>query len=92
VRQVAGEALESAEAMGKVLDGDRWKANIERFPRLAPMTRWIEQQVDIRAEFARASDAVAKAVRAFFARSLEFLVGIFVTRCCWPPGARSSCR
>ena len=78
-RQIASEALESAEAMRALLDGDRWKANLERFPRLAPLRQWVDEQVDIRAEFKRASEAVAKGVRGFFARSLQFLAGTLIT-------------
>jgi predicted PurR-regulated permease PerM len=78
-RQIASEALESAEAMRALLDSDRWKANLERFPQLAPLRQWVDEQVDIRAEFKRASEAVAKGVRGFFARSLQFLAGTFIT-------------
>jgi predicted PurR-regulated permease PerM len=79
VRQVAGEALQSAEAARALLDGDRWKASLERFPRLAPLREWLDRKVDIRAEFKRASDAIAKHVRGFIARSLEFVLGAVVT-------------
>lgn len=79
VRQIASEALDSAESMRALLDGDRWKAQLERFPRLEPLRRWVDEQVDIRAEFKRTSEAVAKGVRGFFARSLEFVLGTFVT-------------
>ena len=79
VRQIAVEALDSADAFGKLLDSDRWKATLERFPRLAPLRTWLDEQMDVRGEFARASEAVAKGVRGFLARTPQFVVGIFIT-------------
>jgi predicted PurR-regulated permease PerM len=78
-RQIAGQALDSAESMRKLLDGDRWKASLDRYPRIAPFRRWVEEQVDLRAEFQRGSDTVAKGVRGFLARSVELIVAAVVT-------------
>ena len=78
-RQIAIEALDSADSIGKLLDGDRWKATLERFPRLAPLRTWLDEQMDVRGEFQRASQAVANGVRGFLARTPEFIVGIFIT-------------
>ena len=79
VRQVASEALDSAADMRTLFDGDRWRTTLERFPRLAPLREWIDEQVDLRAEFRHASEAVVKAIRGFIARSPQFLLGTFVT-------------
>ncbi len=79
VRQVSSEALASAETLRSLLDGDQWKAALDRFPRLTPLRNWVEDQVDIRAELARASEVVAKGVGKFFAQSFEFVLGTFVT-------------
>lgn len=79
LRQVAIETLESADTMRALFDGDRWKEHLNRFPRLAPLREWIEAQVDFRAEFQRASEAVAKTVRAFLARAPQLVLGTFVT-------------
>lgn len=78
-RQIALEALDSATVVRRVLDGDRWKQNLDRFPRLAPLRTWVEQQVDVRGEFQRASEAIANGVRTFLARSPELILGTFVT-------------
>jgi predicted PurR-regulated permease PerM len=78
-RQIAGEALHSAESVRNVLDGDHWKASLDRYPSLAPLREWVEEQVDLRAEFQRGSEAVSKGVREFLARSIQFIVGAFVT-------------
>ena len=79
VQQLAQETLSSTESARSLLDGDRWKAMLDRFPRLGPLRRWIEQQVDLRAEFAHWSEEAAKGVREFLADSLQFAVGILVT-------------
>jgi predicted PurR-regulated permease PerM len=64
VRQVAAEALDSAAEMRALFDGDRWRTTLDRFPRLAPLRDWVEDQVDLRAEFRHASDTVVKAIAA----------------------------
>jgi predicted PurR-regulated permease PerM len=79
VRQVAAEALDSAAEMRTLFDGDRWRTTLDRFPRLAPLRDWVEDQVDLRAEFRHASETVVKAIRGFVARSPQFVLGTFVT-------------
>lgn len=78
VRQIAQEALDRAETARSLLDGEQWKSVLDRFPRLSPLRSWIESQIDIRAEFARASKDTAKGMRSFLARSFEFAISIFV--------------
>jgi predicted PurR-regulated permease PerM len=78
-RQVAVEALESSQSMRTLLDGEHWKATLDRFPRLAPLRRWVDEQVDVRGEIKRASEAIAKNVREFLAGSVDFVIGVFIT-------------
>ena len=77
VREVAGgvERLQTEAATG------RWRAMIERHPRLAPGLHWLETQVDVRGEVARAMPTLTARLPALVTGSLwavmEWLVVLF---------------
>lgn len=79
VRQIGIEAVESAVAVRKLVDADRWKLAIDRFPRLAPLRDWIEREVDVEQQVGDASAQVAKGVRGALQRAVDVSIGVLIT-------------
>ena len=79
INLLAREALSSSESLGSLLEGDRWKAMLDRVPQLEAVRGWVESQVDLRAEFARVSETVTEWVRGFLAGSLQFATATLIT-------------
>jgi predicted PurR-regulated permease PerM len=79
VRQIGVEAVESASTARKLLDTDRWKLAIERFPRLAPFREWVEREVDVEQQVGEASSQMAKGVRNVLERAVDVSIGVLVT-------------
>jgi predicted PurR-regulated permease PerM len=79
VRQIGVEAVESAATARKLLDADRWKLAIERFPRLAPLREWIEREVDVEEQVGDASTQMAKGVRNVLQRAVDVSIGVLIT-------------
>ena len=82
VRQVGVQAVASVSAARQLVDAERWKLAIERFPRLAPLREWIEREVDVDSKVQQATGEVAKGVKGFLQRavdvSLQALVMLFL--------------
>jgi predicted PurR-regulated permease PerM len=79
VREVGYEAMASADAAKKLLDGERWRRAVDQFPRLAPLRELIEREVDVKSHFAQASGDVAHSVRSMLASAIEFGVTLLIT-------------
>jgi predicted PurR-regulated permease PerM len=79
VRQIGVEAVESVAATRQLLDADRWKLAIERFPRLAPLRGWIEREVDVKEQVGDASTQVAKGVRNVLQRAVDVSINVLIT-------------
>ncbi|MBC7436629.1 MAG: AI-2E family transporter [Bdellovibrionales bacterium] len=79
VRQVGSEAVSSFETARKLLDTDRWKLAIERFPQLAPLSKWIEREVDFDKQMQQVSGEVAKGVRGALERTIDIVITALVT-------------
>jgi len=79
VRQIGVEAVASATAARELVDTDRWKLAIERFPRLAPLREWIEREVDIEQKVGEASTEMAKGVRGVLQRAVDVSIAVLIT-------------
>ena len=79
VRQVGVQAVASVSAVRQLVDAERWKLAIERFPRLAPLRDWIEREVDFDAKVEEATGEVAKGVRGFLQRAVDVSMQALVT-------------
>jgi len=79
VREVGNEAVASADAARKLVDGDRWRRAMDQFPRLAPIREWIEREVDVKNHVAQASGGISQGVRNVLANAIEFSVTLLIT-------------
>jgi predicted PurR-regulated permease PerM len=78
VREVGSEAVASVENARKLLDEDRWKIAIERFPRLAPLRKWIEREADVGKGVQAAATGVATGMRDFLRRVVDIGIAALV--------------
>jgi predicted PurR-regulated permease PerM len=74
VRQVGVQGVASVAAVRQLVDAERWKLAIERFPRLAPLREWVEHEVDVSEKVQEASGEVARGVRGFLERAVDISV------------------
>lgn len=79
VREVGTEAAASVATVRKLVDAERWKLAIERFPQLAPLREWVEREVNVGEQVEKASDEVAKGVRDILARAVDLAIAALVT-------------
>lgn len=79
VRQIGVETVESASAARRLLDADRWKLAIDRFPRLAPLREWVEREVDLEEKVGEASTEMAKGVRSVLQRAVDVSIAVLIT-------------
>ena len=79
VREIGREAVASADAFHRLMDGERWKRALDQIESLAPVREWLDSELDIRGQVAQASGGVAKSVRATLASGVEFAVTLLVT-------------
>ena len=79
VRQVGSEAVASIATARKLVDTDRWRLVIERFPRLAPVREWIEREFDLDEQVQQVTGEVAKGVRGALRRAMDIAITVLVT-------------
>lgn len=79
VREVGSEAIASADAFHRVLDGERWQRALDQIQWLAPLRDWVDRSVDVRGQVAQASGNVAKSVQGAITSGVEFVVTLMVT-------------
>ena len=74
-RQVTHEAVAAATLVQASVKEGRWRALIERNPRVAAAIEWIDATVDVPAQIERLSEQVPKIVQAVMSESLQFAFG-----------------
>jgi len=79
VREVGREAVASADALHRVMDGERWKRALDQIQWLAPAREWLDTDFDVRGQVAQASGGMAKGVQGALASGIEFAVTLMVT-------------
>jgi len=79
VRQMGSEVVSSIETARKLLDTDRWKLAIERFPQLAKVRKSIEREVDLDKQVQQFSIEVAKGVRGALEQTMDIAITALVT-------------
>lgn len=79
VRHISSEAVASIATARKFIDTDRWKLAIERFPRLAQVSEWIEREVDLDEQVQQVTGDVAKGVRGALRRAMDIAITALVT-------------
>ena len=78
-REMGSEAVDSVATARKLLDTDHWKQAIERFPQLAPLSKWIQREVDLDAQVEEVTGGVARSVRGALAKAVDIAVMALVT-------------
>jgi predicted PurR-regulated permease PerM len=78
VWQIGEQALAGADSVRELIGNDRWKEELERYPRLEPVRKWIENR-NLGEELTRFSDDLGKAARKLVSQSFEFVLGTLVT-------------
>jgi len=76
-REVVKEAIASADAMHKLVDGERWQRSLDQFPRLAPLRDWITERVHF--DDVSAGNDVANNVKTAISNASEFAITLLVT-------------
>jgi predicted PurR-regulated permease PerM len=79
VRQVVKEAVVVVEKVRADTAEDLWKEALERNRRLAPTLKWIEREVDLRAQVERVSDRVLAGLTRFVSGSIFIIMGWLIT-------------
>lgn len=79
VREVGQEAVASADAFDRVMDGERWKRALDEIQWLAPVREWLDREFDVRGQVAQASAGVARGVQGALVSGVEFAVTLLVT-------------
>ena len=79
VRQIGNEAAASIDTARSLLDTDRWKPVIKRFPQLAKVRTWIEREVDLDKQVQQVSGEVAKGVRGALHQAIDIAITALVT-------------
>jgi len=79
VREVGREAVASADAFHRMMDGERWKRMLDQVQWLAPVRDWLDREFDVRDQMAQASGSVAKGVQGALTSGIEFGVTLMVT-------------
>ena len=79
VRQMGSEAPASIATARKLVDTDRWKLAIKRFPWLAPVREWFEREVDLDEQVQQVTGDVAKGVRGALYGAMDFAITALVT-------------
>ncbi len=73
------EAASGVEVMKAGTAAGRWRAAVERNPRLAPILHWVETQVDVEGEVQRAAEAITSRLPSFLTGSIWMIVELLIT-------------
>ena len=79
VREIAVQATEKVEKMRGDPAEKLWVETKQRYPRLAPMMRWAERDLNIREQMDRFSGYVLEGARRFVSGSMYALVAGLIT-------------
>jgi predicted PurR-regulated permease PerM len=77
VHEVGNEAIASADAIRRLLDGERWKHALDEFPRLAPLREVIVERMEF--DDGAGKGDVARNVRTAITNASEFAITLLVT-------------
>ncbi len=77
--EVGREAAAGADAVRRMMDGERWKRALDQIEWLAPARDWIDREFDVRGQVAQASGGVANGVRGALASGVELAMTMMVT-------------
>ena len=78
-QQVTNDAADTAEKLKGLLEGGKWREMIERNELAATVTRWIENQVDIRAQIEGLTENILGGAKKLIAGSVYFVTGLLIT-------------
>ncbi|HEX5733580.1 MAG TPA: AI-2E family transporter [Blastocatellia bacterium] len=73
------EAASGVEIMNAETATGRWRAAVERNPRLAPILHWVETQIDVQGEAQRAVDTIISRLSSFVTGSIWMIVELMIT-------------
>jgi predicted PurR-regulated permease PerM len=82
MQQVTDQTIGNYEHLKAAIDSDRWKAAIESHPRLAPMLRWVERNINLQEEIKQVGERIAANAARYVGGSVwvitQWLVTMFV--------------
>lgn len=78
-RQIVRETAASVETVTDEAAAGRWRAALERYPRLAPALAWLEAQVDVRGAFENLTRAITAHASALVSGSIWALAELLIT-------------
>lgn len=78
-QQVTHEAAETAQKLKSGLEDGKWRGIIERNEPAAALTRWIEREVDIRAQIERFTEDIVGSAKKLLSGSVYFATGLLIT-------------
>ena len=77
--RIASEVASGAETVAAAVESGDWRHSFDGHPRLAPVVRWIERQLDLPETVRAATSWLTSAAGAFVRGSIVHLVGLVLT-------------
>ena len=77
--RIINEAAKGAESINKLVGSGEWRRSIEDRPLIAPVGRWIEQQIDLPSMVNSATSWLTEIATSFVQGSVVQLIGIILT-------------
>jgi predicted PurR-regulated permease PerM len=78
-QRVTNDAADTAEKLKSGLEGGKWRQLIERNELAATLARWIEREVDIRAQIERFTEDILGGAKKLISGSVYFVTGLLIT-------------
>lgn len=78
-QRLVREAAEGVEMIKTEAAAGRWRTTLERNPRLAPVLRWIDAQLDLRGAAERAASALTSRFSLFVKGSVRLIAELLIT-------------
>lgn len=79
IERLINEAAKGAILIQAQVEGGAWRSTIDAHPWLAPIDKWIEQQIDLPAIFGNAASGLTKIGASFVRGSVVQLIGVVLT-------------
>ena len=77
--RLISEGIRGAETMKTMVESGGWRQSVEAHPRIAPVSQWIEQQIDLPELVKNATTWLTKTTASFVRGSVMQLIGITLT-------------
>ena len=77
--RLISEGIRGAETMKTMVESGDWRQTVEAHPRIAPVSQWIEQQIDLPELVKNATAWLTKTTASFVRGSVMQLIGITLT-------------